>query len=261
MTQRKLSLWQTIKQAVFGSRPHEQSTDGDSTQPPDRPARNTGSASGKQNESSSQQIRKNRPARTDTQAVTANGQQTSDSTSDSIEYSDSLITVIGNYLDARQWQYTLYPAKDDDPNRTHHISMGMSYNGLNWGCLFKVQEHTKLLAIYGILPINIPDSHRSAAMVLITQLNYEMILGSLQMDLRDGEIRFKTAIDVEATGLNERILQFMLQNVAAMMGFANEVFSDLLSKDSLSTDLDTLLDDVRQQAFARQYFLPTEQMQ
>ena len=82
----------------------------------------------------------------------------------------------------------------------------MRHKQIDCGYLFRVQEQNKLLAIYGILPFLIPESHQSAAMLLITQINYDMLIGNLEMDVNDGEIRYKNAIDVEAVGIDNDII-------------------------------------------------------
>ena len=132
---------------------------------------------------------------------------------------------------------------------------------LDCGYLFRVQEHNNLLAVYGILPFLIPESHQSAAMLLITQINYDMLIGNLEMDINDGEIRYKNAIDVEAVGMDENTIEHLLQSVIAMTTVANEIFSDLIDNQNPAEDLPTLLTELRQQSDSRTFFLPTQFVQ
>ena len=106
-----------------------------------------------------------------------------------------------------------------------------------------------------------PESHQSAAMLLITQLNYDMLIGNLEMDINDGEIRYKHAIDVEALGINDEIIEHLLQSVIAMTTVANELFSDLLNNQDPAEDMQTLLVELRQQSDSRTFFLPTQFVQ
>ena len=132
---------------------------------------------------------------------------------------------------------------------------------IDCGYLFRVQEKTKLLAVYGILPFLIPESHQSAAMLLITQINYDMVIGNLEMDINDGEIRYKHAIDIEAVGIDDEITEHLLQSVIAMTTVTHEIFSDLVNNQDPVEELPDLLMQLRKQADSRTFFLPTQFVQ
>ncbi len=172
-----------------------------------------------------------------------------------------IVDVLKQYFNSKQWHYTHYRPKTNDNQKSHHLSLRMRHKQLNCGYLFRVQEHNKLLAVYGILPFLIPESHQSAAILLITQLNYDMLVGNLEMDVNDGEIRYKNAIDVEAVGINDDIIEHLLQGVIAMTTVAYELFVNLLNNQDPTEDLETLLIALRQQTDSRTFFLPTQFVQ
>lgn len=173
----------------------------------------------------------------------------------------SIINRLKQYFDDKQWNYTHYQPKTNDSQQSHHLSLRMRHKQLNCGYLFRVQEDNKLLAVYGILPFFMPESHQNAAMLLITQINYDMLIGNLEMDVNDGEIRYKHAIDVEAVGINDAIIEHLLQSVIAMTTVANELFSDLINNQDPAEDMQTLLSELRQQSDSRTFFLPTQYVQ
>lgn len=166
-----------------------------------------------------------------------------------------------DYLTQQHWHYTHHKPKPTDNQLTHHLSLRMKHDHVSWVCLFRIQERTQLVAVYGILPFFIPESHRSAAMLLTTQLNYDMVLGNIEMDLSDGEIRYKASLDIEATGITDEIISYLIQSVIAMTTVSYELFSDLLDNPTPAQDIDLLLDQIRQQVEARTYFLASEQVQ
>ena len=98
-------------------------------------------------------------------------------------------------------------------------------------------------------------------MLLITQINYDMLIGNLEMDINDGEIRYKHAVDVETVGINDEIIEHLLQSVIAMTTVANELFSDLLNNQDPAEDMQTLLIELRQQSDSKTFFLPTQFVQ
>jgi len=172
-----------------------------------------------------------------------------------------IVDCLKQYFNDKQWHYTHYRPKNNDSQKSHHLSLRMRHKQINCGYLFRVQEKNKLLAVYGILPFLIPESHKSAAMLLITQINYDMLIGNLEMDVNDGEIRYKNAIDVEAVGIDNEVIEHLLQSVVAMTTVANELFVDLINNQDPAEDMQTLLLELRQQTDARTFFLPTQFVQ
>lgn len=172
-----------------------------------------------------------------------------------------IVDYLKQYFDDKQWHYTHYQPRTNDSQQSHHLSLRMRNKQLECGYLFRVQEKNNLLAVYGILPFLIPESHQSAAMLLITQINYDMLIGNLEMDVNDGEIRYKNAIDVEAVGIDDHILEHLLQSVIAMTTVAYEIFDDLVNTQDPAEDMQTLLLELRQQSDARTFFLPTQFVQ
>ena len=181
-------------------------------------------------------------------------------------YTDSstqtpIIDYLKLYFRSKQWHYTHYKPRLSDTQQSHHLSLRIKHRRVDCGYLFRVQEREGLLAVYGVLPFSIPESHKSAAMLLMTQINYDMIVGNLEIDINDGEIRYKNAIDVEAVGLDDDIIEHLIQSVVAMTTVACEVFGDLITTQTPSEDMPTLLGELRAQADARTFFLPTKKMQ
>ena len=179
-----------------------------------------------------------------------------------------IVNYLKQYFDEQQWHYNHYRPKssdrdnnNNDSQQSHYLSLRMRNKKLDCGYLFRVQEHNNLLAVYGILPFLIPESHQSAAMLLITQINYDMLIGNLEMDINDGEIRYKNAIDLEAVGMDENTIEHLLQSVIAMTTVTYEIFSDLVNNQNPAAELPDLLMTLHQQEDARTFFLPTQFVQ
>ena len=192
---------------------------------------------------------------------TAIGKDFENSAEQKSESDLSIVDYLKQYFDDKGWHYNHYQPKAKDSQKSHYLSLRMRNKQLDCGYLFRIQEKNKLLAIYGILPFLIPESHQSAAILLITQINYDMMIGNLEMDINDGEIRYKNAIDVEAVGLDDDILEHLLQSIIAMTTVAHEIFSDLVNNQYPAEELSDLLLQLRQQSDSRTFFLPTQFVQ
>ena len=259
MSQRnKLSLWQKIKRFLTASAPQSVV---DATSEP----AHSSIADNEHGQADAPHL-KSDGLNTDNMSTDNLGTSVNDLNAESQNPSETpIVDCLKQYFSDKQWHYTHYrPKAKDSTNghpRSHHLSLRMRHKQINCGYLFRVQEKTKLLAIYGILPFLIPESHQSAAMLLITQINYDMLIGSLEMDVNDGEIRYKNAIDVEAVGIDNDIIEHLLQSVVAMTTVANELFGDLINDKDSAKDMQTLLAERRQQSDARTFFLPTQSVQ
>ena len=266
----KLSLWQKIKRLLTASAPRPV-TDATSTQTHLSSAdHNIDNSTHKKTESadSSSQV-------TDSVTLVDNSALGSDpalgsnatlkkdnaNTAPQNHRETPIVDCLKQYFDNKQWHYTHYRPKTNDSQQSHHLSLRMRHKQVNCGYLFRIQEKNKLLAIYGILPFLIPESHQNAALLLITQINYDMLIGNLEMDINDGEVRYKNAIDVEAVGIDHDIIEHLLQSVVAMTTVANELFGDLINNRDPAEDISTLLAELRQQSDARTFFLPTQFVQ
>ena len=284
MSQRnKLSLWQKIRRLMTASAP-QSVIDGASEQGraslADSEINNTKNISADISDISSQATdstvsdisheleanqgsgQDNAQAQADTHQLKTDNLKTDSANAEPQNQSDTpIVDCLKQYFNDKQWHYTHYRPKTNDSQKSHHLSLRMRHKQINCGYLFRVQEKNKLLAIYGILPFLIPETHQSAAMLLITQINYDMLVGNLEMDVNDGEIRYKNAIDVEAVGIDNEIIEHLLQSVVAMTTVANELFGNLVNNQDPAENMQTLLVELRQQSDARTFFLPTQFVQ
>ena len=274
-SQSKLSLWQKLKRLLTSSAPQD-SSPADNIDHKDNVS-NDNSAIGAdrkqpeslRTESAKDDNKNNRVADNMNTSKTTKASSRQDFSKRASLSKDSInspnqtpiIDYLKLYFGSKHWHYTHYKPRISDAQQSHYLSLRMRNRKIDCGYLFRVQEKERLLAVYGILPFLIPESHQSAAMLLMTQINYDMVVGNLEMDVSDGEIRYKNALDVEVLGLDDDIIEHLLQSVVAMTTVAYEVFSDLLNTQEPSEDMPTLLGELRAQADARTYFLASKKMQ
>ncbi|MGA7731798.1 MAG: YbjN domain-containing protein [Chloroflexia bacterium] len=78
-------------------------------------------------------------------------------------------------------------------------AMSMNFQGQNgrWGCLARVDEDKELVLFYSYCPVKAPEDKRPILADFLTRANYGLYIGNFEMDYNDGEIRYKTSIDVE----------------------------------------------------------------
>jgi hypothetical protein len=97
------------------------------------------------------------------------------------------------------------------------LSMGFSGKHGKWTCYAQAREELEQFVFYSVCPMNAPENRRAIVSEFITRANYGMIIGNFEMDWADGEIRYKTSIDVEGAQLTQGLIkQMVYANVMVM---------------------------------------------
>jgi len=79
-----------------------------------------------------------------------------------------------------------------------------AFEGKNgkWACFARAREQQEQMVFYSICPVNVPQHKLMAVAEFLTRANSGMILGNFELGFTDGEIRYKTSIDVEGDRLS-----------------------------------------------------------
>jgi len=95
-----------------------------------------------------------------------------------------------------------------------------------WECYAAANEEQQQMVFYSICPINTPASKRQALAEFLTGINYGQIIGNFELDMEDGEIRYKTSIDVEGSTLTLlQINNLVYTNITMMDTHLLEILS------------------------------------
>lgn len=95
----------------------------------------------------------------------------------------------------------------------------LNYSGTNghWQCYAQAREAQQQLVFYSVLPANAAPAMRNSVAEFITRANYGMVIGNFEMDYDDGEIRYKTSVDVEGSTVTLPLIrQLVYANISIM---------------------------------------------
>lgn len=123
---------------------------------------------------------------------------------------DPLFERVEGWLDAGDWNYTA--------NRERGwFSMGVSTTCGSVRTMVEANDRgeSEFIAVHCILPVFVPSQRRAAVAELLSRFNCTHSLGTLQIDMEDGEVRARAAIDLSGTPVAEetftRILSVALR--------------------------------------------------
>jgi hypothetical protein len=94
-----------------------------------------------------------------------------------------------------------------------------AYSGKNgnFNCYTHAHEEQFLFLFNSICPVNAPEDRRPAVAEYLTRANYGLYIGNFEMDYTDGEIRYKSSIDVENTELVPAVIHNVVYPSVYMM--------------------------------------------
>ena len=117
----------------------------------------------------------------------------------------------------------------------------MVFQGENgkWTCYAKARDDPEQFVFYSVCPVNTPDSKRLAVAEFLTRANSGMIIGNFEMDFEDGEIRYKTSIDVEDDSLSCALIKRLVYANVMMMdaylpGMMSVIYGDVTPIDAIA---------------------------
>jgi hypothetical protein len=87
------------------------------------------------------------------------------------------------------------------------LQMGFRGDNGQWTCLAQAREEQAQFLFYSVCPVNAPEDRRPAVAEFLTRANYGLFIGNFELDMDDGEIRYKTSIDVEGDRLSSALVQ------------------------------------------------------
>jgi len=111
-----------------------------------------------------------------------------------------ILAALQQFFEADDWPYELV---GDEP------VLRLPFQGAagNWLCFAQAREAQDQFVFYSVYPELVPAAQRAATAELLTRANYGLVMGNFELDYADGEVRFKTSLDVEGSALTLPLIQ------------------------------------------------------
>lgn len=98
-----------------------------------------------------------------------------------------LIERVERFLKSLKWSYN-YDAEDEV------FYTGCALNESFRSCNIVIDVQDDMILCYAFLPIEVPQDRRGDVTVFLMRANWGMRAGTFEMDLNDGEVRFRTYV-------------------------------------------------------------------
>jgi len=150
----------------------------------------------------------------------------------------SLLDVLVSTLEERGWSLLPVPGRS---------AVGGAVEGQNgrWSWVAWSLEDERRLVFYSVYPTVVPPDRRDAVAELLTRVNYASALGNFEMDFDDGEVRYRTSIEVtDGFATPALLVSIAYANLAAADRFLPAFRQVLAATSSPAEALDAVDDEV-----------------
>jgi hypothetical protein len=144
----------------------------------------------------------------------------------------NLLETIIKFFQADEWAFMEIPGQP---------ALQLPFQGTNgkWNCYARARSEQNQFVFYSICPVNAPENKLLAIAEFITRANSGMIIGNFELDFNDGEISYKTSIDVEGDRLSFALIQRVVYANVAMMdeylpGIMSVIYSNVAPADAIA---------------------------
>ena len=129
--------------------------------------------------------------------------------SDQTEFTEeTALAFFVRHLDELKWNYHRYPEKPV-------LYSGFNGDNVQWNFSLHAREISPgifLLGVNSSIPNKTPSERRAATAELLTRINFELSVGCFELDLTDGEIRFRTSIILPAADITPGIIEHLIRS-------------------------------------------------
>jgi hypothetical protein len=77
----------------------------------------------------------------------------------------------------------------------------------SWKFYAQAVEEQRLILLYSVCPLRVPEERRLEASSFLTRANYGLTAGNFELDFADGEIRYKTVLQLSGDALDAATLK------------------------------------------------------
>jgi len=157
--------------------------------------------------------------------------KTPETISQNISSTQTIFQAIVNFFKEDNWPFVQIKGQS---------ALRLAFEGKNGkcDCYAQVREQQQFV-FYSICPVNAPENKRLAVAEFITRANSGMIIGHFELDFTEGQIRYKTSIDVEDDSLCSALIKRLVYANVMMMdaylpGIMSVIYGEVTPLDAIA---------------------------
>ena len=142
-----------------------------------------------------------------------------------------LYDTLVQFFEEDDWTFD----RDDNELR---LSMRVNGRNTSFRCYARIDEEKQIVMFYTVTDTKVAEAKRPAVAEFITRANYGLYVGNFELDYSDGEVRYKTSIDMEGGELTTRMVDNLVNASVSTFdryfpGLANVLFADMSPAEAI----------------------------
>lgn len=89
----------------------------------------------------------------------------------------------------------------------HSLSLSFQGDAGEWKCYALVREEEREFLFYSMVPLAVPDGRRQDMSEFVCRANFGLSIGNFELNFADGEMRYKTSVDVTDSDLSPALVR------------------------------------------------------
>jgi hypothetical protein len=145
---------------------------------------------------------------------------------------NGLLESVTAFLREDDWKFSMLDGKPG-------VRFGVTLKNAAYTCIGVVDEEKRQFRFFVSSSTNVPQARRAVACEYLTRANYGLRFGCFEMDMSDGEVRFRDSISVEDSNLSKAMIRSTIYTCAATMdryyaGLMSILYSNTAPGDALA---------------------------
>ena len=117
--------------------------------------------------------------------------------------------------------------------------MTFNCDNASFMCYARVREEQEQAVFYAIYPLRAPAERRLEVAEFVARVNYGLTIGNMEIDMSDGEVRYKTSADLSVAPFTLPLLRSLMQACLATAdryypGFTALLYSDITPEQAVA---------------------------
>lgn len=142
-----------------------------------------------------------------------------------------MFSNLTNYLNSNDIQYAAV-------KKQTAVAFSMKAENGIFQCFAEVKEELNIFIFYSTFGFVIPENRRVFFCELLTRINCGLVMGNFELDMNEGELRYKTSIDYEGGDLIDKFIENIISsNLSVIDSYCDVILhsinSELSAKDLL----------------------------
>ncbi len=142
--------------------------------------------------------------------------------------SASILTEVKSFFENENWSF-------EDIENQNILRMFFQGENGQWLCVAEVKAELEQFIFSSISNTKAPEMAKDAVASLLMRFNCDLTIGNFELDFSDGEIHFRTSIDVRGSRLDEALIKNLVYtNVLTMDKYLPEINRLIEGKTAMS---------------------------